>query len=281
MILIYLCKIKIIGVRFMSSKKTLSDRLKNLSNSISRRSVVTQSNIPASAVNDRLKNEVSPPKSYNFAREHQADIDKDVSAREISNRNKTYLVANGGTLYKREIFFGDPRTASSAYVETMENNFAVQENGLESLVAFSLTSNETIHKGDGQVTPRILSMDILTDNESKKVLTQRLPDNIDINDLNAVRYALKDNEQVCDFMDKFLIVTDEEKRAYGSYESANDLQNFVEQEYAIDETKGILEQDAKAATDKKNAEAARNKEAIEKKKSAERAIREAKSSYLK
>ncbi len=49
-----------------------------------------------------------------------------------------------------------------------------------------------------------------------------LPDSLDFTDTNAVRYAFRHDMEIAHFLDKFVIVTDEERKAYKKYAKARD-----------------------------------------------------------
>ena len=50
-------------------------------------------------------------------------------------------------------------------------------------------------------------------------VTTELDAGTDIYDTNAVRYQIKDNKELANFFDKFVIVTPEERKAYQDYEA--------------------------------------------------------------
>ena len=72
----------------------------------------------------------------------------------------------------------------------------------------------------------------------------------DIYDTNAVRYQIKDNKELANFFDKFVIVTPEERKAYQDYEARQERENREARKAA----RKKAEQDAaRAAAAKKKA----------------------------
>ncbi len=83
----------------------------------------------------------------------------------------------------------------------------------DKIVSISIAANNTIEGGDGNVPERCIYFD---DRRIRVDLDART----DIYDTNAIRYQIKDNKEMANFFDKFVIVTCRKKeKAYQKYES--------------------------------------------------------------
>lgn len=97
-----------------------------------------------------------------------------------------------------------------ALVDTTFRHIAVMYQ--DKIVSVSIAANNTIEEGESKVPDRCISLD---DSYNRVELDART----DIYDTNAVRYQIKDNKELANFFDKFVIVTPEERKAYQDYEA--------------------------------------------------------------
>ena len=148
-------------------------------------------------------------------------------------------MADGTTRLRRQIFFGDPRDVDPALVDTTFRHIAVMYQ--DKIVSISIAANNTIEGGDGNVPERCIYFD---DRRIRVDLDART----DIYDTNAIRYQIKDNKEMANFFDKFVIVTPEERKAYQKYESQKEqeaalLKKQQEQEKRAAQRKGYQKAD--------------------------------------
>lgn len=159
---------------------------------------------------EKVKNCATPSSYYNFLGKTEQKVEKEASVRKIKNRNDDYFVADGATSLRRQIFFGDPRMSDPALVDTTFRHIAVMYQ--DKIVSVSIAANNTIEEGERKVPDRCISLD---DSYNRVELDA----GTDIYDTNAVRYQIKDNKELANFFDKFVIVTPEERKAYQDYEA--------------------------------------------------------------
>lgn len=144
---------------------------------------------------------------YNFLGKNETTIIKDATVRKIRNGKDVYFTADGLASLKWKRLFGDPRIVDPAVVQCTMRNFAVVHNGKPSSV--TLVHNKTITEGDKTVAP----YEVVFDGKSTWYPTEKF----DINDINSIRYALRNDEKASAFLDKYFIVTAQEKANYYQY----------------------------------------------------------------
>lgn len=195
----------------MSTIKTIKERMTALKNKcISRMSKVGEIQPSDQEAVEKVKNCATPSSYYNFLGKTEQKVEKEASVRKIKNRNDDYFVADGTTSLRRQIFFGDPRIIDPALVDTTFRHIAVMYQ--DKIVSVSIAANNTIEEGERKVPDRCISLD---DSYNRVELDA----GTDIYDTNAVRYQIKDNKELANFFDKFVIVTPEERKAYQDYEA--------------------------------------------------------------
>lgn len=143
----------------------------------------------------------------NFAGKHPGKIEKETEVRKITNGSDTYYTGDGVFTVEYERFFGDPRNYTPATVRSTIRNFAVLHN--EESAFMSIRQNETLTEGYEKVAPYEITL------PGEKVMEFSEP--IDINNINSIRYAVKDNEKASFFLDKYFIVSQQEKENYAVY----------------------------------------------------------------
>ena len=82
----------------------------------------------------------------------------------------------------------------------------------------------------------------------------------DIYDTNAIRYQIKDNKEMANFFDKFVIVTPEERKAYQKYESQKEQEAALLKKQQEQEKRAAQRKAKQDAAQKAAAEAARMEE---------------------
>lgn len=200
----------------------------------------------------KVKNAVTPSAYYNFLGKTEQKVEKEASVRKIKNGKDDYLVADGTTSLRRQIFFGDPRNIDPALVDTTFRHIAVMYQ--DKIVSISIAANNTIEEGDIKVPERCICFD---DSRSTRV---DLNARTDIYDTNAIRYQIKDNKEMANFFDKFIIVTPEERKAYQKYESQKEQEAALLKKQQEQEKLAAQRKAKQDAAQKAAAEAARKEE---------------------
>lgn len=196
---------------------------------------------------EKVKNCATPSSYYNFLGKTEQKVEKEASVRKIKNRNDDYFVADGATSLRRQIFFGDPRMSDPALVDTTFRHIAVMYQ--DKIVSVSIAANNTIEEGESKVSDRYISLD-------DSYNSVELDAGTDIYDTNAVRYQIKDNKELANFFDKFVIVTPEERKAYQDYEARQEREAALQakrQERENRQARKAAQDAARAAAAKKEA----------------------------
>lgn len=144
---------------------------------------------------------------YNFLGENEAIITEGARVRKIRNGADIYFTADGFSSLKWKRLFGDPRIIEPAVVQCKMRNFTVFNNGKPSSI--TVVHNKTITEGDKPVAP----YEVVFDGKSTWYPTEKF----DINDINSIRYALRNEEKASAFLDKYFIVTAQERANYYQY----------------------------------------------------------------
>ncbi len=119
----------------------------------------------------------------------------------------------------------------------------------DKIVSISIAANNTIEGGDGNVPERCIYFD---DRRIRVDLDART----DIYDTNAIRYQIKDNKEMANFFDKFVIVTPEERK----YESQKEQEAALLKKQQEQEKRAAQRKAKQDAAQKAAAEAARMEE---------------------
>ncbi len=157
----------------------------------------------------------------------------------------------GQPVFVGKLFFGDPRDVDPALVDTTFRHIAVMYQ--DKIVSISIAANNTIEEGDRKVPERCIYFD---DSRTRVDLDART----DTYDTNAIRYQIKDNKEMANFFDKFIIVTPEERKAYQKYESQKEQKAALLKKQQEQEERAAQRKAKQDAAQKAAAEAARMEE---------------------
>lgn len=231
---------------------TIKQRITALKNKyIFRMSKVSEIQPAEQEAVEKVKKAVTPSAYYNFLGKTEQKVEKEASVRKIKNGKDDYFMADGTTRLRRQIFFGDPRDVDPAPVDTTFRHIAVMYQ--DKIVSISIAANNTIEGGDGNVPERCIYFD---DRRIRVDLDART----DIYDTNAIRYQIKDNKEMANFFDKFVIVTPEERKAYQKYESQKEQEAALLKKQQEQEKRAAQRKAKQDAAQKAAAEAARMEE---------------------
>lgn len=136
-----------------------------------------------------------------------AKVEKEAVGRKITNGNDVYYTADSTSSISKQRFFGDPRNIFPAEVDATIRSFTVMYN--DDFAFAKIWKNVTRVEGEGEVPPFEVEL-------NGKIVFASSED-VDLNDINSIRYALRDNPKASFFMDKYFIVTDEEREKYNNY----------------------------------------------------------------
>lgn len=191
--------------------------IKSLAKKIKRNVVANMSEVAEVTPDDALEVAQAKEKGkikaiYNFLGENPAEIIKEPEVRKIKNGKDTYFTADSISSVSLKRFFGDPRMIDPALVDATIRNFTVLH-GDNEVASIQVWQNNVVEEGEGNVPPFEIKMH---GNDGQKVVETSAP--IDINDINSIRYAVKDNDQAAYFFDKYFIVSDADKDRYAAFD---------------------------------------------------------------
>ena len=176
---------------------------------ISRMSKVSEIQPSDQEAVEKVKNCATPSSYYNFSEKRSRKLKKKPPSAKLKT-GMMIICCRRGNQSPASNFFGDPRMSDPALVDTTFRHIAVMYQ--DKIVSVSIAANNTIEEGESKVPDRCISLD---DSYNRVELDA----GTDIYDTNAVRYQIKDNKELANFFDKFVIVTPEERKAYQDYEA--------------------------------------------------------------
>lgn len=102
----------------------------------------------------------------------------------------------------------------------------------KNFVQITLRDNKILEEGEGVVHPKELLCAGKIDGKSLFLRDRCLGNDVDISDINAVRYQLEDYKdeeakKLGMYIDKYVIVTPEERKAYKEYKAQKDNENIL------------------------------------------------------
>lgn len=102
----------------------------------------------------------------------------------------------------------------------------------KNFVQITLRDNKILEEGEGVVHPKELLCSGKIDGKSLFLPDCYLGNDVDISDINAVRYQLEDDKdedlkKLGMFIDKYVIVTPDERKAYEEYKAQRDNENIL------------------------------------------------------
>ena len=148
----------------------------------------------------------------NFLGEIPTTAVGEFKAIEIKNLTDTYYMAEGYLEMDRKVLSFDPRIKTPSEAHSKVHAFAVKHN--DSIETFNILENTVTDQNDVYVPKKELKF---------KHSTFELNPKTDINDLNSIRYQMRNNPEVAHFMDKFLIVSPKARMSYLKYKKEQDL----------------------------------------------------------
>ncbi len=137
--------------------------------------------------------------------------------RTIANGKDRYTVEKKSDQKICSIGHGDPRMYDPTIANETSISFKVTDNA-EHIKTLRIVKREVVEQGDGDIIKCGVSF-----GSADWYGLVALDDNTDINDINAIRYQLgksdkEGSKEMAHFLDKFVIVTPEERKAYKKYE---------------------------------------------------------------
>ena len=176
--------------------------------------------------------EVTYQNWHNFFGEIPTTPYGEFKAFEVKNLRDTYYVAEGYLEMDREILNGDPRNTEPSKAHSKVHKYVVKHDN--DIKPFSIVENTVIEQNDVEVTKRELKF-----NDH----TYKLNPKTDIDNINSIRYQMRDNPEVTHFIDKFLIVTPEQKISYKKYELQQKKREYrTQSKLAVHKTKQFIEE---------------------------------------
>ncbi len=159
---------------------------------------------------------------------------------EIKNLRDTYYVAEGYVEMDRLVFNGDPRLTEPSKAHSKIHNYVVKHE--DKTKSFSIVENKVTEQNKVEVNKKELKFGFMT---------YKLNPKTDIDDINSIRYQMRDNPQVSHFMDKFLIVTPEQKTSYIKYELEQKKRELkIKSKLAVHESKKFIDETKKTTKEK-------------------------------
>ena len=135
----------------------------------------------------------------------------DFRCRQVKNGKDTYYVAEQHMVATWEKSVGDQRERIPSRVETKVRSFVVKHGDDE--MSFVIHDNKIAWEeieGRTRLAPKL----VLFGGKEYK-----LDSGTNISDINQVRYQLRNYKEISYFLDKFVIVSEEEREAYRKYEA--------------------------------------------------------------
>ena len=199
----------------MSQNKSPIQKIKN--NIIISRSKVSQNTPEDVEELARAKEAGTTRAYYNFLGKHPATVEKDAEVRKVTNGRDTYYTADSISSVEWKRFFSDPRVIEPTTVHSTMRRFSVFHNNTSASI--TIAHNQVKIEGDVEVPPYEITFDNSTISDPVE--------KFDINNINSIRYALRGNEQASFFLDKYFIVTPEERKSYAEYKKTRDAQKAM------------------------------------------------------
>ena len=203
-------------------------------------------------------------------------------AREITNGKDKYEVSDA--LYSYSAIRGGGSWQYGSRIDTVKGKvrcFTVFNDGQTMKLEIKKETGTYQEYGDSNASGNIEEFYsvMMRNNEDRYTGNQlTIPKDIDLSDTNAIRFALRDNEKAAYFLDKFVIVTEEERASYKAYEKEQVERINAEKKHLETETKlkeKEKEKKARRIQDKKEANEVRRaaaKEISKQKKFAEKML---------
>lgn len=219
---------------------SLIDKLKKFRNDIIvNMSKVTCEHIPSEEM--RIKEELNTKINYDepdrFSKQNNksnGQVDH-IKVREVSNGEDKYSVND--LLYS---YHYDGRTDAWQYGIRVENKdvqvrkFSVANGEKTSSLVLKKVKGNYQEYGDSKDSGNI---EYCSRNFSEYSKTTYIPDSIDLTNVNAIRYEFRKDKEIAHFLDKYVIVTPDERKSYKAYEKEQDklfVQNKVKQDKLFD-----------------------------------------------
>ena len=222
-----------------NTQKHIDKHINKIRNSIVANASKNNGNVTDPVLLKELQ-EVTYQNWHNFLGEIPTTPYGEFKAFEVKNLRDTYYVAEGYLEMDREILNGDPRNTEPSKAHSKVHKYVVKHDN--DIKPFSIVENTVIEQNDVEVTKRELKF-----NDH----TYKLNPKTDIDDINSIRYQMRDNPEVTHFIDKFLIVTPEQKTSYIKYELQQKKRELkIKSKLAVHESKKFIDETKKTTKEK-------------------------------
>lgn len=162
------------------------------------------------------RNHIVPSRAINI---------QDVSAREISNGSDKYLVINDVFSHKKQgvSYDSSDRNISTFDVECVSRQVTVSKDGKKETLFLAHVKGQESY-ADASESKELAGKTVKLDYVKAKLndTILNVSNKVDLTDINSVRYHLRNNKEAAHFLDKYVIVTSDEKKAYKNYAKQQD-----------------------------------------------------------
>lgn len=221
----------------------IKDRVKDIQNKI----VIGMSKVSKEhLVSEENRIETETINRINYSDKHWTGSDckcsgnvDNIDVREIKNGDDKYVVSDLTYSYHKN-------GVSSCWqygvrieeTDNIKREITVKQGDMS--ITLTLSKEEGIFqehgdsKDEGSVSRSKGSFVIGSDNhKSKDPITFDIPEDLDIKDINAIRYHFRDDKKIAYFLDKFMIVSDAEKKVYKAYAKPREDALKIQKEIAL------------------------------------------------
>ena len=166
---------------------------------------------------------------------------QDVSVREVSNGGDKYMVGNDVFSFKKQgkHLNSSDRDTIMFNIECVNRQFSASKNGKEETLFLTHVKGQETYADFSETkykAGKTFQVDYVKASLNNGEFFN-IPNSVDLTNINAVRYHLRNNKEAAHFLDKYVIVTPDERKSYKEYAKEQD-KAFVLQKSKQDKSFG-------------------------------------------